>query len=107
MDDVFGNHTRPPGTDAVFAKFRLSAGLGRIAVPALEALNVLQPGRLAMHDSREDIAGDGRAGEAGPVSHPVGARAGEARLREDGGEILEKQIGARRVGRRFARRRWA
>jgi 2-methylcitrate dehydratase PrpD len=38
IDDVFGNHTRPPGADAVLAKFRSNAGrsLKSDAVGALE-----------------------------------------------------------------------
>jgi 2-methylcitrate dehydratase PrpD len=38
IDDVFGNHTRPPGADAVLAKFRANAprSLKADAVGALE-----------------------------------------------------------------------
>jgi hypothetical protein len=38
IDDVFGNHTRPPGADAVLSKFRANAArsLKRDAVGALE-----------------------------------------------------------------------
>ena len=38
IDDVFGNHTRPPGADAVLAKFRANAvrSLKTDAVGSLE-----------------------------------------------------------------------
>ena len=38
IDDVFGNHTRPPGSDAVLVKFRANAlrSLGGDALGALE-----------------------------------------------------------------------
>ena len=38
IDDVFGNHTRPPGADAVLAKFRANAArsLNAGSVGALE-----------------------------------------------------------------------
>jgi 2-methylcitrate dehydratase PrpD len=48
IDDVFGNHTRPPGAEAVLAKFRANAArsLKTDAVGALErAAQELAPGR--------------------------------------------------------------
>jgi hypothetical protein len=46
IDDVFGNHTRPPGADAVLAKFRANAarslkkdGVGALQRAALELVS--------------------------------------------------------------------
>ena len=77
IDDVFGNHTRPPGADAVLAKFRANAARS-LQADAIASLERAAQRLATRRRSRDDVPGSTTdpLSEAAKVAVVTGAARG-------------------------------